>query len=188
MRTVDKGKKEVNVLLGKVKWSVSQISEGRGKACGGGLGHFTSGAFTTPGNKSTAATKSPAKTWRLSCRSHLSHSVSLSLPLFSKVEPPLAFPREGCARLGWLTPIAAGSRVPAAAFTVRLRQSREPAFPVLAFDRLAGVKQGLLLITEDAPMALQALTAVGEGIDGQADAMHASRRRSTGMKPREQRG
>lgn len=114
--------------------------------------------------------------------------VSLSLPLFSKVEPPLAFPREGCARLGWLTPIAAGPRVPAAAFTVRLRQSREPAFPVLAFDRLAGVKQGLLLVTEDAPMALQALTAVGEGIDGQADAMHASRRRSTGMKTREQRG
>lgn len=113
----------------------------------------------------------------------LSFCLPFSPSLF-KGGAPSCFSKRGT----WLTPIAAGPRVPAAAFTVRLRQSREPAFPVLAFDRLAGVKQGLLLVTEDAPMALQALTAVGEGIDGQADAMHASRRRSTGMKPREQRG
>lgn len=117
----------------------------------------------------------------------LSFCLPFSPSLF-KGGAPSCFSKRGTCRLGWLTPIAAGPRVPAAAFTVRLRQSREPAFPVLAFDRLAGVKQGLLLITEDAPMALQALTAVGEGIDGQADAMHASRRRSTGMKTREQRG
>ena len=42
---------------------------------------------------------------------------------------------------------------------------------MLTIDRLAGVKQILLFITEDTPMALQALAAVGEGVDGQAGAM-----------------
>ena len=45
---------------------------------------------------------------------------------------------------------------------------------MLTLDRLAGVKQILLFITEDAPMALQALAAVGERVDGQAGAMDAS--------------
>lgn len=45
---------------------------------------------------------------------------------------------------------------------------------MLTLDRLAGVKQILLFITEDAPVALQTLTAVGECIDGQAGAMYAS--------------
>lgn len=45
---------------------------------------------------------------------------------------------------------------------------------MLTLDGLAGVKQVLLFITQDAPVALQALTAVGEGVDGQAGAMHAS--------------
>lgn len=44
---------------------------------------------------------------------------------------------------------------------------------MLTLDRLAGVKQILLFITEDAPVALQTLTAVGECIDGQAGAMYA---------------
>lgn len=44
---------------------------------------------------------------------------------------------------------------------------------MLALDRLARVKQIFLFITEDASMALQALTAVGECIDGQAGAMYA---------------
>lgn len=43
---------------------------------------------------------------------------------------------------------------------------------MLTLDGLAGVKQILLFIAEDAPMALQALTAVGECIDGQAGAMY----------------
>lgn len=51
---------------------------------------------------------------------------------------------------------------------------------MLAFDRLAGVEEILFFITEDTSMALQALTAVGEGIDGQASAMYASKgRRNT---------
>lgn len=45
---------------------------------------------------------------------------------------------------------------------------------MLTLDRLAGVKQVLLFITEDAPMALQALAAVGERVDGQTGAMDAS--------------
>lgn len=44
---------------------------------------------------------------------------------------------------------------------------------MLTLDRLAGVKQILLFITEDAPMALQALAAVGECVDGQTGAMDA---------------
>lgn len=48
---------------------------------------------------------------------------------------------------------------------------------MLALDGLAGVKQVLLFVTEDTPMALQALTAVGEGVDGQAGAIHASAER-----------
>lgn len=44
---------------------------------------------------------------------------------------------------------------------------------MLALDRLAGVEEILFFITEDTSMALQALTAVGEGIDGQAGAMYA---------------
>lgn len=44
---------------------------------------------------------------------------------------------------------------------------------MLTLDGLAGVKQVLFFITENAPMALQALTAVGECIDGQAGAMDA---------------
>lgn len=43
-----------------------------------------------------------------------------------------------------------------------------------ALDHLAGVKQVFFFITKDTAMALQALTAVGEGIDGQAGAMDAS--------------
>lgn len=43
---------------------------------------------------------------------------------------------------------------------------------MLTLDGLAGVKQILLFIAEHAPMALQALTAVGERIDGQAGAMY----------------
>lgn len=43
---------------------------------------------------------------------------------------------------------------------------------MLALDHLTGVKQIFFFIAEDTPMALQALTAVGEGIDGQACAMH----------------
>ena len=54
---------------------------------------------------------------------------------------------------------------------------------MLALDGLAGVQQILLFITEDTPMALQALTAVGESVDGQAGAMHASaERRDAGVK------
>lgn len=45
---------------------------------------------------------------------------------------------------------------------------------MLAFDHLAGAKQIFFFITEDTPMALQALTAVGEGIDGQAGPMYTS--------------
>lgn len=53
---------------------------------------------------------------------------------------------------------------------------------MLALDGLAGVQQILLLVTEDAPVALQALTAVGEGVDGQAGAVHASaERRDAGV-------
>lgn len=43
-----------------------------------------------------------------------------------------------------------------------------------ALDHLAGVKQVFFFVTKDTAMALQALTAVGEGIDGQAGAVHAS--------------
>lgn len=43
-----------------------------------------------------------------------------------------------------------------------------------ALDHLAGVKQVFFFVTKDTAMALQALTAVGEGIDGQAGAMYAS--------------
>lgn len=43
---------------------------------------------------------------------------------------------------------------------------------MLAFDPLAGVKEVLLFITEDSPVALETLTAVGECIDGQAGAVH----------------
>lgn len=50
--------------------------------------------------------------------------------------------------------ITAVPGVSTAAFTVGLPQSWEPAFPMLALDRLAWVKQILLFITEDAPMAL----------------------------------
>lgn len=45
---------------------------------------------------------------------------------------------------------------------------------MLALDHLAGVKQIFFFVTEDTPVALQALTAVGEGIDGQAGAVDAS--------------
>jgi hypothetical protein len=45
---------------------------------------------------------------------------------------------------------------------------------MLALDSLAGVKQILLFITEDTSMALQAFTAVGECVDGQAGAMYTS--------------
>lgn len=45
---------------------------------------------------------------------------------------------------------------------------------MLALDPLAGVKEVLLFITEDSPVALQTLTAVGECIDGQAGAVHTS--------------
>lgn len=45
---------------------------------------------------------------------------------------------------------------------------------MLALDHLTGVKQIFLFVAEDSPMALQALTAVGEGIDGQAGAMYTS--------------
>lgn len=45
---------------------------------------------------------------------------------------------------------------------------------MLAPDGLAGAEQILLLVAEDSAVALQALTAVGEGIDGRAGAMHAS--------------
>jgi len=68
--------------------------------------------------------------------------------------------------------VTAVSSVSTAAFAVGLPQSREPAVPMLALDRLAGVKQILLLITEDTAVALQTLTAVGERIDGQAGAVH----------------
>lgn len=43
---------------------------------------------------------------------------------------------------------------------------------MLALDHLAGVKQVFFFITKDTPMALKALTAVGEGIDGQAGAVY----------------
>lgn len=46
---------------------------------------------------------------------------------------------------------------------------------MFAFDGLAGVKHILFLITEDTAMAFQALTTVGESIDGQAGAMHTPR-------------
>lgn len=60
---------------------------------------------------------------------------------------------------------------------------------MLTHEDLAGVKQVLLFITQDAPMALQALTAVGEGVDGQAGAMHASAgKRKAGVTMHEQRG
>lgn len=45
---------------------------------------------------------------------------------------------------------------------------------MLALDHLAGVKQIFFFITEDTAVALQALAAVGEGIDGQAGPMYAS--------------
>lgn len=44
---------------------------------------------------------------------------------------------------------------------------------MLTLDRLAGVEQILFFVTEDAPVALQALAAVGERVDGQAGAMYA---------------
>lgn len=68
--------------------------------------------------------------------------------------------------------VTAVARIPAATFAVRLPQAREPAFSMFAFDGLAGVKHILFLITEDTAMAFQALTTVGESIDGQAGAMH----------------
>lgn len=53
---------------------------------------------------------------------------------------------------------------------------------MLAFDPLAGVKEVLLFITEDSPVALETLTAVGECIDGQAGAVHTSTaRRNMGI-------
>lgn len=87
----------------------------------------------------------------------------------------LALPRQGAAQRGWLTSITAAPCVPPAAFAVGLPQSGEPALAVLALDGLAGVEQVLLFIAEHAPVALQALTAVGERIDGQAGAVHAPR-------------
>lgn len=59
------------------------------------------------------------------------------------------------------------------ALTVGLPEAREPALSVAALDHLAGVKQVFFFVTKDTAMALQALTAVGEGIDGQAGAMYA---------------
>lgn len=59
-----------------------------------------------------------------------------------------------------------------AAFTIGLPEPREPALPVLALDHLAGVKQIFFFITEDPAVALQALAAVGEGVDGQAGPMY----------------
>lgn len=105
------------------------------------------------------------------------------------MELPLAFPREAGARLGWLTSITAVPSVSTAAFTVGLPQPREPASPVLTLDGLAGVEQILLFIAEDAPMALQALTAVGERIDGQAGAVYTPTETSNaGKKMCEQTG
>lgn len=68
--------------------------------------------------------------------------------------------------------ITAVADVAAAALTVGLPESREPALAVLALDRLAGVEQICLLITQDSSMTLQALTAVGKRIDGQAGAVY----------------
>lgn len=45
---------------------------------------------------------------------------------------------------------------------------------MLALDHLAGVKQIFFFITEDTAVALQALAAVGEGVDGQAGPMYTS--------------
>lgn len=45
---------------------------------------------------------------------------------------------------------------------------------MLALDHLAGVKEIFFFITEDTAMALQALTTIGEGIDGQTGPMHTS--------------
>lgn len=42
---------------------------------------------------------------------------------------------------------------------------------MFALDHLAGVKQIFLFITQNTPVALKALTAVGECIDGQAGAV-----------------
>lgn len=95
-------------------------------------------------------------------------------PFFSLFKDGREFLLQGVVPRGRLTSIAAVPSISTAAFTVGLPQSREPAFPMLALDRLAGVKQILLFITEDAPMALQTLTAVGERIDGQAGAVHTS--------------
>lgn len=76
--------------------------------------------------------------------------------------------------LGWLTSIAAVASIAAAAFTVGLAESGEPALPVLTFDGLAWVKKIFFLITEDTSMALQAFATIGERIDGQAGTMHTS--------------
>lgn len=73
-----------------------------------------------------------------------------------------------------LTSIAAVPGESTVAFTVGLPESREPARPMLALDHLAGVKEIFFFITKDPTMALQALTAVGEGIDGQAGPMYTS--------------
>lgn len=100
--------------------------------------------------------------------------VSLPFSLFSKMVGGGALASKGGAQAGRLTSVTAVSSVSTAAFAVGLPQSREPAVPMLALDRLAGVKQILLLITEDTAVALQTLTAVGERIDGQAGAVHTS--------------
>lgn len=104
----------------------------------------------------------------------------VSLFLFSKTRPS-CFPKTQRCPAGWFTSVTAVPGISADAFAVGLPQAGQPAPPVLTLDGLAGVEQVLLFITQHAPVALQALTAVGEGVDGQAGAMHASAERNAGM-------